>query len=82
MLNSKYYKKIIKLLRVYEYCLDGYRTTTSKHQAEFKLSYKDGKIFSETVWIASDNWPLASLETIYYSIKSELSGKYPYVNQF
>lgn len=76
MLNKKYLKRIMKLLRAYESCLDGYRLIISTNQAEFKLSYKKGKDFTESVWIANDG----NISSVYYSIENELRNKYPYVN--
>lgn len=82
MLNEKYFKKTIKLLRAYENCFDGHRLIISDNQVEIKLSYKDGREYSESVWIANREHSFTErkgIEEVYFSIQDELQNKYPHV---
>lgn len=82
MLNEKYFKKTIKLIAKYENCLDGHRFIISPNQVEIKLSYKDGRSFTESVWIANKEHSFTDregIESVYFSIQDELENKYPFV---
>lgn len=83
MFEKKYFRNILKLVRKYEHCLDGYRITISKEQAEIKLSYKNGREYSESVWITgkTSGWgeDKEHVESVYFSIQDELENKFPHV---